>query len=79
MNTTIQNFREWFPRRAQEMDSLLTTLDIVDGDFTYDPYLDGISVPTVDKKTGTRKVLQDGHLYIIKDDKTYSVDGKRIK
>ena len=79
MNTTIQNFREWFPRRAQEMDSLLTTLDTVDGDFTYDPYLDSVILPKSDSQTDTRKVILDKHLYIIKDDKTYSVDGKRIK
>ncbi len=79
MTTTVQKLREWFPTRAQEIDSLLTTLDTVDGDFTYDPYLDSVNVQKSNSQTGTRKVILDKHLYIIKDDKTYSVDGKRIK
>jgi len=79
MTTTVQKFREWFPRRAQEIDSLLTTLDTIDGDFTYDPYLDGIDVPALDREAGIRKVIRGKHLYIIKDGETYSVDGKRIK
>lgn len=82
MNTTIGKLREWFPARAHEIDSLMTTLNTVDGDFTYDPDMDfdGIQEPKSNKHThGPIKVLNNKHLYIIKDGETYSVDGKRIK
>jgi hypothetical protein len=79
MNTTIGKFRKWFPARAQEIDSLMTTLDTVDGDFTYDPYLDGIKDNKgQDRQTGARKIIQGKRLYIIRNGKIYSVDGKRI-
>lgn len=79
MKTTYEKLREWFPTRAKEIDSLMTTLNTIDGDFTYDPYLDGIKDNKgEDNQTGARKVIQDKHLYIIKDGKTYTVDGKKI-
>ena len=79
MNTTIGKFRKWFPARAQEIDSLMTTLDTVDGDFTYDPYLDGIKDNKgQDRQTDARKIIQGKRLYIIRNGKTYSVDGRRI-
>ena len=80
MNTTMGKLREWFPKRAREIDSLLTTLNTVDGEFTYDPLLDGISdIKDTDRQTAARKVIRDKHLYIVRGDETYSADGKRIK
>ena len=82
MSTTIDNLRDWFPTRAEEIDSLLNTLNTVDGDFTYDPNInyDGIKDNWGGQDlTGVRKVIRDKHLYIIKDNETYSIDGKRIR
>lgn len=52
---------------------------LLDKYFSYDP--DGIKEPTSGKQTrmNARKVIRDKHLYIIKDGKTYSVEGKRMK
>ena len=52
-------------------------ISLLDEYFSYDP--DGIKEPASDKqtKTNARKVIRDKHLYIIKDGKTYSADGKR--
>ena len=41
--------------------------------------IDRIQTTTSDKQTDTHKFIKDKHLYIIKDDKTYSVDGKCVK
>ena len=82
MSTTIDNLRDWFPTRAEEIDSLLNTLNTVDGDFTYDPNInyDGIKDNWGGQDlTGVRKVIRDKHLYIIKDNETYSIDGKKIE
>ena len=80
MNTTNGKLHEWFPTRTKEIDSLMTTLNTVDGDFTYDPFLDGIKeVEQTCTYANTHKVIQGKHLYIIRNDETYSVDGKRIK
>ena len=80
MNTTMGKLREWFPKRAREIDSLLTTLNTVDGEFTYDPLLDGISdIKDTDRQTAASKVIRDKHLYIVRGDETYSASGKRIK
>lgn len=45
----------------------------------YNPNEDSIQELTADKETGARKVIKDKHLYIIKDNETYSVDGKRMR
>ena len=82
MNTTIGKLRDWFPRRAHEIDSLMTTLNTIDGDFTYDPDLNFSSIQELksDKNTyGQKKIIKDKHLFIIKGNEIYSVDGKRIR
>jgi len=50
----------------------------------YDPNdADGIKAPAFDTpptcRPSARKVIRDKHLYIIKDDKTYTPDGKRVR
>ena len=56
-------------------------ISLLDEYFNYDP--DGIkeveSSGQSDNKTVSRKIIRDKHLYIIRDNETYSVDGKRIK
>ena len=53
-------------------------ISLLDEYFSFDP--DRITDLTSDKqKVDTRKVIRDKHLYIIKDNETYSVDGKRIR
>ena len=37
------------------------------------------SIPESDRQGTIRKVIRAGHLYIIKDGETYTIDGKRIK
>ena len=44
-----------------------------------DIIIDGLQELTSEKHSGARKVIRDGHLYIIKDGKTYSPDGKRVR
>lgn len=78
MAVSAQKLRDWFSTRASEMDSLLATLNTVDGDFTYDPNLDGIREMASDKTSEqVRKVILGRHLYIIWNGKTYSIDGRR--
>jgi len=81
MTTTVSKLRDWFPTRAEEIDSLLNTLNTVDGDFTYDPNLIFVGIKDnwgQDNQTSVQKVIQGRHLYIIQDGKTYSIDGRRI-
>ena len=58
-------------------------LELLDGFFgydrkTYEVGLNDIPSETEDSSAHVRKYMKDGHLYIIKDGKTYSIDGKRI-
>ena len=42
--------------------------------------IDCIGNPSAaDKQTCNRKIIRDNHLYVIKDGKAYSVDGKRVR
>ena len=56
-------------------------ISLLDEYFNYDP--DGIkeveSSSHSDNQTVSHKVIRDNHLYIIRNDETYSVDGKRLK
>ena len=53
-------------------------ISLLDEYFSFDP--DRITDLTSDKqKVDTRKVILAGHLYIIKNNETYSIDGKRVK
>lgn len=47
---------------------------LLDNYFSYDP--DHVNAPTANKQPATRKVIRDKHLYIIKDGKAYSADGR---
>ena len=52
-------------------------ISLLDNYFSYDP--DNMEELTYDKQTTyTRKIMIDKHLYILKDGKTYSIDGKEI-
>lgn len=79
MNVTMEELHNWFSMRAEEIDSLMTTLNTIDEDFTYDPYLDSIHEIESDLQPATRKVICDRHLYIIRDNETYYVDGQRVE
>lgn len=52
--------------------------DIVDG-IQAPPASEQGEGPALSKETGAQKVIKNRHLYIIKDNETYAVDGKRIK
>ena len=62
-----ERLEEWISER----------IALLDAYFSYDP--NGIKELASDKQTRTnaRKVIRDKHLYIIKDGKTYSADGRR--
>lgn len=82
--TTTKGIRPY--QRLGQIDSQERTeewikgrIALLDEYFGYDP--DGIKELPSDKQTRTnaRKVIRAGHLYIIKDGKTYFVEGKRMK
>lgn len=81
METTTNKLREWFPTRAEEIDSLLQTLNTTDGYIDWDAWYD--SIPIVGKgnndQTRARKIIYGRHLYITKGGKIYTIDGKRVK
>ena len=63
-----QSCYEWFVEREPWLNDQISEL------------ADGIRIPSVaERRIATRKVIQGRHLYIIKDGKTYSPDGKRVK
>ena len=49
--------------------------------YPYDPdiIIDGIQELNSEKQLGARKVIHGNHLYILKNGKTYSVEGTRIR
>ena len=59
---------EWFTNREGWLNSQIT--DLANGITTTGAEAEG--------QTGARKVTKDGHLYILKNGETYSIDGKRI-
>lgn len=64
---SMERVKEWISGR----------ISLLDEYFSYDP--DNIQYTPSDKQTaGARKVIQGKRLYIIRNDETYSVDGKRI-
>jgi hypothetical protein len=82
--TTTKGIRPY--QRLGQIDSQERTeewikgrISLLDEYFAYDP--NGIKELPSDKQTRTnaRKVIHAGHVYIIKDGKTYSVEGKRMK
>ena len=75
MGTTIGKLRQWFATRNEDMNDLLPTLDIDDDILLRTEMIEDTFIPY---EAGTRKVVRDKHLYIIKDNKTYTIDGKRI-
>ena len=78
MDTTIEKFRSWFPKKSEELDSLMITLNTIDGNITYTEeeldYMTGL-LPYRQAMTDASKVIRAGHLYIIRDGKTYSIEG----
>ena len=54
-------------------------IELLDKFFCYDPNDVGIQKPITNERQDARKVIRDKHLYIIKDNETYSVDGKRVE
>lgn len=79
LRTFLLGHINWLDGKFQSVETLITAMN------TYCPYPcdpNAIGIPDIieeDKQTGTRKVIQDKHLYIIRDNETYSVDGKRIR
>ena len=70
MNTTVENLRQWFSTRAEEIDALLGTFCSGDG---------MVSAKSSSKEKFFKKIVQDKHLYIVRDGETYSVDGRQIR
>lgn len=81
LRTFLLGHINWLDGKFQTLRTLAEAMNEV---CTYpcDPKIieDGVVNMEMNKQTDkARKVIRDKHLYIIKDDKTYSVDGKRIK
>ena len=69
----LRSAKKWMIKREQWIDEQIAAME--------DIYT-GVPVAQEsqdDNKYEARKVLRDKHLYIIKDNETYSIDGKRIK
>ena len=80
LRTFLRGHINWLDKRFQSVVTLVEAMN------TYCPYpCDpeiievGIQETTSDNQTGVRKVIRDGHLYILRDGETYSLDGKKIK
>ena len=58
---------DWFVEREPGLRSLVTEL------------ADGLTEVKAERTTDTHKVIQGRHLYIIKDGRIYSPDGKRVR
>ena len=80
LRTFLREHIQWLDQQFASVKTLVESMNKV---CTYpcDPNLiDGIQEMASSKTDGhIRKIIQGNHLYIIKDDKTYSIDGKRVK
>ena len=68
----------WLDQQFQSVKSLIEAMNKT-CPYPCDPDTIHLLEKTADGHTGARKIIKDKHLYIIKDGKTYSIDGKRIK
>jgi len=79
LRTFLRSHINWLDKRFISVKKLIEAMN------TYCLYpcdpdiMDRIESIKSDKETGFRKELRGKHLYIIKDNETYSIDGKRIK
>ena len=80
LRTFLLGHINWLDKQFQSVKTLVEAMNNYCA-YPCDPKIieDGIQEMTSDKETGARKVIQDKHFYIIKDNETYSVDGKRIE
>lgn len=74
----VRPYKQYGQRDSQErVEQWITRrIALLDEYFKFDP--DAINGMKSEKNATISKILLDTHLYIIKDDKVYSVDGKRI-
>ena len=68
VESMTQNALDWFSNREEWLNSQIA--ELADG-------IANLSVAEI--QTATHKVIRNNHLYIIKDNKVYFPDGKRIK
>ena len=81
LRTFLREHIQWLD---QQFESLETLVEAMNNYCAYpcDPKIieDGVENMETNKQTDkVRKVIKDKHLYIIKDNETYSVDGKRMR
>ena len=78
LRTFLLGHIEWLDGKFQSVRTLIEAMNVYSA-YPCDPNAVSISDVVEEKRTGTRKEMRDKHLYIIRDNETYSVDGKRIK
>ena len=79
LRTFLLGHIEWLDGKFQSVRTLIEAMNVYSA-YPCDPNAVGIpDVVEEDKRTGTRKEIRDKRLYIIRNDETYSVDGKKIK
>ena len=77
LRTFLISHINWLDEQFQSVETLITAMNKV-CPYPCDPNAVGITdIAEQDSQPGTRKVIRDGHLYIIRDGETYSIDGKK--
>jgi hypothetical protein len=70
---------EWLDQQFASVRTLVEAMNL-ECKYPCDPdIITSLQELTSEKHLGAHKVIRDNHLYIIKDGKTYSVEGKRIR
>jgi len=81
LRTFLRNHIKWLDQQFASIRTLVEAMNKVCA-YPCDPDIIEVGIENLEANNQTdkaRKVIRAGHLYIIKDGKTYSIDGKRIK
>ena len=80
LRTFLQGHINWLDKQFQTPKTLIEAMNKVCAYPCSPDLIDGIASPKPSpERKGFNKIIQNKHLYIIKDGETYSIDGKRIK
>ena len=80
LRTFLRNHIKWLDRQFASIRTLVEAMNKVCA-YPCDPdiIIDSLQELNSEKHSGAHKLIRTGHLYIIKDGKTYSPDGKRVR
>lgn len=80
LRTFLQGHINWLDKQFQTPKTLIEAMNKVCAYPCSPDLIDGIASPKPSpERKGFNKIIQNKHLYIIKDGETYSIDGKRMK